>query len=136
MPPLTRKLFDAIRPPDELPWALMHESRLLAEYTLDIIAAAMDRIPIILLATGAKSIAPALFTGLLHMCSIIDLWIDVSPPPEENYTGPQELFDKVVRVSGKILNVLGNLAVVPEIGPSPREILAGILRRTLELANG
>ena len=117
----------------ELPWHTMHEQIKLAEVCLQLIFHAAQRVPSLF--AGEETLAQALFTSITILCTTLDFWIDVDPPPEVGYLSPAELYAKASLAAAAVLQALGD-EVVPEIGPKSRQLMRAVIERCTQAVNG
>ncbi|KAI0375921.1 hypothetical protein BV20DRAFT_25069 [Pilatotrama ljubarskyi] len=118
--------------PVELPWTAMHEQIKFIEVALMLIYHAARRVPSLF--AGETILAQALFCTVSILCSTLDLWIDIDVPPEDGYLSPSELYAKATSSASALLQALAD-EVLPDAGPSAREVIRALLSRSLELVN-
>ena len=123
----------SISSPSQLPWHTMHEQIKLTEVCLQLTLYAAQRVPSLF--AGEEVLAQALFTSIVILCTTLDLWIDVDPPPEAGYLSPAELYDRATITSAAILQAVGD-EVIPEIGPKSRQLMRTVIDRCAQLVNG
>ena len=119
--------------PAELPWHTMHEQIKLTEVCLQLTLYAAQRVPSLF--AGHENLAQALFTSTTVLCTTLDLWIDVDPPPETGYLSPAELYARASATSASILQAVGD-EVIPVIGPRSRQLMRAVIDRCAQVVNG
>lgn len=119
--------------PAELPWHTMHEQIKLTEVCLQLTLYAARRVPSLF--AGQETLAQALFTSITILCTTLDLWIDVDPPPEAGYLNPAELYARATITSAAVLQAVGD-EVIPEIGPRSRQLMRAVIDRCAQVVNG
>ena len=123
----------SISSPSQLPWHAMHEQIKLTEVCLQLTLYAAQRVPSLF--AGEEVLAQALFTSITILCTTLDLWIDVDPPPEAGYLCPAELYARASTTSAAVLQAVGD-EVIPEIGPRSRQLMRSVIDRCAQLVNG
>lgn len=119
--------------PDELRWGAMHEQVKFTEVSLQIIYHAAKGVPSLF--AGEETLAQALFTVITIICTTLDLWIDVDPPPQPGYLSPLELYKLASKTASTVLQALGD-EVVPAVAPTSRQLMKEVVNRCRGIVNG
>lgn len=134
---LADSFLNSLPSPHELPWNAIHESIKLTEVSVTLI----DQVTALPQSTAlfaTEDLGKDVFVLLLKLYMTLDVWVDVSVPPEPDYPSPEELQKKVFGVCVVLLRCLGAGGIVDSEGSSiaNEKIRRSFVDGCLELCEG
>ncbi|KAI0938155.1 hypothetical protein AcV7_003428 [Taiwanofungus camphoratus] len=105
--------------PQELPWSAIHEKIKLTDISLRLIHRATERVELLFI--SSNDLAQNVFSRLLNLCYVLDIWVDVTVPKEDGYPSPEELQRKAVHTIVAVLRSLGGRL---NVGSTKKTLLA------------
>jgi len=116
-------------------WSAIHEKVNLVQVTLEVIQRVSSRVDGVFLGPG--DLAQKVFTRLLNLCNVLEVWISIEVPKGDGVPTPLDLREHAFQVTVGLLRCLGGNVPTAAGSDGPTwKILRNILTESLDVIHG